>query len=124
MTIGRRLFLGAGVGIFLSQAALLHGQPPPATQPPAPQPVAPGTFKDDREQASYGVGMYFGNQIKRSSMDVDFDTVLAAMKDVVNGKQPKMTEQQAQESLRTYQQEARKKAAQVNRNAATEFLAK
>ena len=28
-------------------------------------------FKDAKEKASYGIGMYFGNQIKRSTMDVD-----------------------------------------------------
>ena len=39
-------------------------------------------FKDDKEKASYAIGMYFGNQIKRGNMEVDADTVNNAMHDV------------------------------------------
>jgi FKBP-type peptidyl-prolyl cis-trans isomerase len=88
---------------------------------PAP-PVAAGTFKNEREQASYGVGMFFGNQIKRSFMDLDMDVVAAAIKDVVSGTNARMTDQQAQEFVQNYQREARKKQTDSNKQAGKAFL--
>lgn len=89
-----------------------------ADEKPAPS----SSFKDDKEKASYAVGMYCGNMIKRSSMDVDFDTVIAAMKDVLDGKEMKLNDQQAQETLRSYQQEARRKIGEKNKKEGAAFL--
>jgi FKBP-type peptidyl-prolyl cis-trans isomerases 1 len=79
-------------------------------------------FKDDREKASYGIGLVFGNQIKRSSMDVDADLVVAAMKDVLAGNDLKLSEQQSQEAIRNYQQESRKKIAEKNKKEGEAFF--
>ena len=79
-------------------------------------------FKDDKEKASYAVGMYCGNMIKRSSMDVDMDVVVAAMKEALAGKELRLTDQQASETLRAYQQEARRKTAEKNKKEGAEFL--
>jgi FKBP-type peptidyl-prolyl cis-trans isomerase len=79
-------------------------------------------FKDDREKASYGIGLIFGNQIKRSGMDVDVDLVSAAMKDVLAGHDLKLTEQQGQEALRNYQMESRRKTAEKNKKEGEAFL--
>jgi FKBP-type peptidyl-prolyl cis-trans isomerase FklB len=80
-------------------------------------------FKDAKEKASYGVGMYFGNQIKGSTMDVDLDVVLAAMKDVLAGKELPMNDQQAREAIGVYQKEAIAKAAEKNKKEGEAFLA-
>jgi FKBP-type peptidyl-prolyl cis-trans isomerase FklB len=80
-------------------------------------------FKDDKEKASYGVGMTFGNQIKRAGFEVDPDVVVAAMKDILAGREPRLTEQQARETIMAYQQEARKKTAEKNKKEGEEFLA-
>jgi len=80
-------------------------------------------FKDDKEKASYGVGMTFGNQIKRAGFEIDPDVVTAAMKDVLAGKELKLTEQQAREAIMAYQQEAKKKTAEKNKKEGEEFLA-
>lgn len=82
-----------------------------------------GAFKDDREKASYGVGMYFGNMIKRNNLDVDPEVVVSAMKDVLAGRDCKLTEQQGQEAIQTYQRAARLKQAEKNREAGEAFLA-
>jgi FKBP-type peptidyl-prolyl cis-trans isomerase FklB len=81
------------------------------------------TFKDDKEKASYGVGMTFGNQIKRAGFELDVDIVVSAMKDVLAGHELKLTDQQARETIMAYQQEARKKTAEKNKKEGDEFLA-
>src|SRR5512138_2140224 len=112
MNIGLKTFLAAGLGM-----AILQGPAQAADE------KAAATFKDDREKASYGIGMYFGNQVKRSSLDVDMEVVIAAMKDVVAGKEMKLTDQQGSEAIRTYQTEARKKQAEKNKKEGEAFLA-
>src|SRR5579864_5482279 len=66
-------------------------------------------FKDEKEKASYAVGIFVGNQIKRSSMDVDLNVLLGAVNDVLAGKELRLTDMQASEAIRTYQQESRRK---------------
>jgi FKBP-type peptidyl-prolyl cis-trans isomerase len=111
MRIGLRLILAAGVAL-----ALLTSSSRAADQPAA-------SFKDDKEKASYGIGMYFGNQLKRSKMEIDVDVVAAAMKEVLSGKETKMTDQQAQEAIRAYQQAEQKKVAEKNKQEGAAFLA-
>src|ERR1051325_7056472 len=80
-------------------------------------------FKDDKEKASYAIGMYFGNQIKRGNMEVDATTVNSAMQDVLAGRSLKMTDQQAQEAIRTYQMAEQKRVADKNKKEGEAFLA-
>jgi FKBP-type peptidyl-prolyl cis-trans isomerase len=80
-------------------------------------------FKDDREKASYAVGVFVGNQIKRSNMDVDLSVVFGAVNDVLGAKELRLTDAQASEAIRTYQQEARHKLAEKNKKEGETFLA-
>jgi FKBP-type peptidyl-prolyl cis-trans isomerase FklB len=80
-------------------------------------------FKDEREKASYAVGIYVGNQIKRSNMDVDLNVLLGAVQDVLGAKELRLTDMQASEAIRSYQQEAKKKLAEKNRKEGEAFLA-
>jgi FKBP-type peptidyl-prolyl cis-trans isomerase len=80
-------------------------------------------FKDDRAKASYALGMYFGNMIKSSGMDVDFDTITASMKDMVAGGEMKLTQPQVQETLRAYQMASQRKLAEKNLKEGEVFLA-
>src|ERR1043165_5516705 len=80
-------------------------------------------FKDDKDKASYGIGMYFGNQIKRGNLEVDMDAVVAAMKDVLAGKELKLTDAQGREAINAYQTESRKKVAEKNKKEGDAFLA-
>lgn len=80
-------------------------------------------FKDDKEKASYAIGMYFGNQVKRGNMEVDVETVNNAMHDVLAGKTLKLTDQQAQEAIRNYQQAEQKRVSDKNKKDGETFLA-
>src|ERR1700746_2251603 len=109
MRIGLTELLVAAVGLAVVQL------PARAEDKPA--------FKDDREKASYGLGMYWGNQMKRNNMDLDLDVLFGALKDTLAGHELKLTDQQASESIRTYQQETRKKLAEKNKKEGDTFLA-
>jgi FKBP-type peptidyl-prolyl cis-trans isomerase FklB len=79
-------------------------------------------FKDEKEKASYAVGVFFGNQIKRGNLDVDMNTVLQAATDVVDGKELRLTEAEASQTLRAYQQETRRKIGEKNKKEGQAFL--
>jgi FKBP-type peptidyl-prolyl cis-trans isomerase len=109
MNIRPKLILAAGLVLSLSQSLRAADEK--------------SDFKDDKEKASYAIGMYFGNQIKRGNMDVDVETVNNAMHDVLAGKTLKLTDQQAQEAIRTYQQAEQKRVSDRNKKEGETFLA-
>ena len=87
-------------------------------------------LKDQKAKVSYGIGMNFGNNLKRSGYEVDLDVLTAAIKDVMSGKETKLTEAQAREVLMSYskemsakREEERQAKAQKNRKEGEEFLA-
>lgn len=116
MRIGLTLALAAGVGLSLLQLPARA-----AEEKAAPEKAA--SFKDDKEKASYALGMWFGNQIKRSNMDVDPDVTVTAMKDILDGHETKLTDQQVQETLRNYQMESQRKVAEKNKKDGEAYLA-
>src|SRR6185503_11133321 len=61
-------------------------------------------FKDDREKASYAIGMVFGSQLKNSHMDVDLDLIIKTMKSTLAGQSNLLADQDAQRAIMTYQQ--------------------
>lgn len=108
-----RIALRILVGICVATAALPQARA--AEDKPA--------FKDEKEKASYAVGIFVGNNIKRSNMDVDLNVLLEAVNDVLGGKELRLTDMQAQETIRAYQMEARKKMAEKNKAEGDTFLA-
>ena len=116
MRIGMRWILMAGVGIGLLHAAVGAEDKP--------------QLKDQKEKVSYGIGMSIGNNLKRNGYDVDVDVLAGAIRDVLTGKELKLTDAQAREAQMNYQKElnAKKEAerqatAQKNRMEGDAFLA-
>jgi FKBP-type peptidyl-prolyl cis-trans isomerase FklB len=70
---------------------------------------ADSSLKTEKEKLSYSIGMYFGNQIKANNTEVDWDSVVSGMKDVVGGNPRKLTDAQAREVLNSYGQAQRAK---------------
>jgi FKBP-type peptidyl-prolyl cis-trans isomerase FklB len=108
MKMTPRLILAVGLALSLSQSLRAADEK--------------SDFKDDKEKASYAIGMYFGNQIKRGNMEVDADAVNSAMRDVLDGKTLKMTDQQAGEAIRNYQQAELKRVSEKNKKEGEAFL--
>lgn len=111
MKLRPKLILTAGLVTTLAQSAAWAAD------------NASSSFKDDKEKASYAIGMYFGNQIKRGNMEVDANTISSAMQDVLAGRPLKMNDQQAQEAIRGYQMAEQKKVAEKNKKEGEAFLA-
>ena len=67
------------------------------------QPLIEGVTKAEVDSVSYAVGTSFGQMIKGSNIEgLDYSKVMEAMKDVVNGKEPKIDAQQAGVVINTY----------------------
>jgi FKBP-type peptidyl-prolyl cis-trans isomerase FklB len=83
-----------------------------------------------KDKVSYSIGMNIGRTLKGGGYDVDVDTLASAIKDLMAGKEPKMTEAQAKEVMTAYsrelstkREEERTKLAEKNHKAGEAFLA-
>jgi FKBP-type peptidyl-prolyl cis-trans isomerase FklB len=114
--------LGAGLLQLVAHAE----NKPTATNSPAPA----NGLTTQEQKISYAIGMNLGNNLKRMGADVDVDLLTSGLRDVLSGKELKLTEQQAAETLRNYQremmtkrQEEAHKMAEKNRKEGEAFLA-
>ena len=90
-------------------------------------------FKDDKEKASYALGLSLGNNWKRLEIqpgDLDFDQLGRGLKTVLGGDKPLLTEQEGAEILKKFQQdltgrqqERRKQLGEKNKKEGEAFLA-
>ncbi len=87
-------------------------------------------LQDQKQKISYAIGLNIGANLKRGSYDVDVDILAGAIKDVLAGREAKLTDQQAREVLQAYQKEMnakrdeeRRKLAEKNREIGEKFLA-
>lgn len=87
-------------------------------------------FKDEKEKASYAVGLNLGSNWKRQDIDLDFDQVLRGLKDTRPDAKPLLTEEEAREVLTKFQQqlmaaqqEKRRVQGEKNKQAGAAFLA-
>src|SRR5438045_3753707 len=117
MRIGLRILLAAGLGLATLQS------PARAADEKAGTPKPPASFKDEREKASYSLGLNVGKYIKSNHLDMDVDMIAQTIRDVVAGQEPKMTDQQAMEAMRNYQHEASVKTSEKNKSAGEAFFA-
>ena len=115
MKDGLRLALVFGFGAALLQVAAAADNQPASTNAPAAAKPSPAELK---EKWSYAIGINIGNSMKRGAVDLDLDVMMTAIKDVLAGREPKLTDQQAQEAWRSYQTESRSKQEEVRRQAA------
>jgi len=80
-------------------------------------------FASPKDKASYAIGIFFGNQLKNSNMDVDTDIMLASIKDMLAGRPAKLDQNQAREAIMAYQAEAKIKLGKKNQLQGDAFLA-
>jgi FKBP-type peptidyl-prolyl cis-trans isomerase len=116
MKIGLKTVLALGIGAALLQLATAAENAPASTNaaaaPPKPSPA------ELKQNMSYAIGMNIGNSMKRGGVELDVDAMTGAIKDVLAGRTPKLTDQQAREAMQAYQTEARAKHEQVQRESA------
>src|SRR5258708_6784742 len=92
MRNGMKSILVTGLGVALLQTVAHAGE-------------EKAELKDTKEKVSYSIGMNIGNNLKRSGYEVDVDVLAGAIKDVLTGKESKITEQQARDVMMSYSKE-------------------
>jgi FKBP-type peptidyl-prolyl cis-trans isomerase FklB len=87
-------------------------------------------LKTQKDKISYAIGMDVGNGLKKNDVDVDPDLVAKAIKDILAGNKPLMTDEEVktaitglQKDLQAKQQERAKALGEKNKKR-EEFLAK
>src|SRR5271157_5920241 len=104
----------------------------PPARPPGAVAVptnAPPAEMPEKGRLSYAIGMYFANNItnsiKRGDLNVDTNTVLEAIKDVIAGKPTRLTENETKEvlnQLRAAMQAKQKAEAEETKAKGEAFL--
>jgi FKBP-type peptidyl-prolyl cis-trans isomerase FklB len=116
MKNGLKLTLAFGFGIALLQVSVAAQDKPAsinsATNAPKLSP------KEEKDNMSYAIGMNIANSMKGGGVDLDVDVMAGAIKDVLAGRAPKLTDQQVREAMATYQQEVRVKREEMRRQIA------
>jgi FKBP-type peptidyl-prolyl cis-trans isomerase len=116
MKNGLRLALALGFcGILPHLTAAAEDKQASTNAPAAAPKPSPAEMK---QNMSYAIGMNIGNSIKRGGVELDVDAMTGAIKDVLADRTLKLTDQQAQEAMRSYQTEARAKHEQMQRESA------
>jgi FKBP-type peptidyl-prolyl cis-trans isomerase FklB len=94
------------------------GPGPMQMQPKAP-PVMP-----EKEKLSYAIGFNIGSSVKRDEIEVNVDTLAAAMKDVLENKPTRYDEKEVREIMTQFQGALRAKMANQREKQAAEAKAK
>jgi FKBP-type peptidyl-prolyl cis-trans isomerase FklB len=87
-------------------------------------------LKDQKDKASYSIGLELGNSLKKGKMDVNADTLFKGLKDGLSDAKPLLTEEQVKETMTALQKEmmekqtaANKELGEKNAAAGEKFLA-
>lgn len=91
----------------------------------------PVPLQDDRDKASYGLGMSFAREFQRTGLDINLEALLAGLEDGMADKEPRVSEEEFAEAMQRVQQKAQqamlarmKVEGEKNLKVAREFLAK
>ena len=127
-----------GIGAAQTAAAPAKKAPTTTTKkaPATGAKTAPGATKarpaltTDKAKASYALGENLGLSMKRQEVDIDPDLVALGLKDVLSGRKPAMTDEEAKAALMQLQTKVRenmeakiKAMGAANKQAGDAFLA-
>ncbi|HMK23745.1 MAG TPA: FKBP-type peptidyl-prolyl cis-trans isomerase N-terminal domain-containing protein, partial [Terriglobales bacterium] len=100
----------------------------PASKAPAKKPATAGAAKTTganpaaapalttkKEKVSYAIGADLGNKLKQSQIDVDPAVLTRAMKDVLSGGKPTMSDDEVRATLTDLTKELREKQESLNK---------
>jgi FKBP-type peptidyl-prolyl cis-trans isomerase len=88
------------------------------------------SLKDDKDKASYSIGMDIGRTFRERHMELNAEALVKGLRDALAGGKTLLTEEQAQEALETFSREmaakqlsARNALAPKNKEEGEKFLA-
>ena len=83
-------------------------------------------LETEKQKVSYILGYQAGSQLKQGDFDIDFDSLTAAIKEGLDGKEPRLTGEQAAAVMQAYQAKQQAQQAEkgkANAEAGKAFLA-
>lgn len=96
----------------------------------AVNPTEANELKTVDQRVSYIFGLSVAEQFQRGGIDLDVDALALALRDMKEGKEPRLTQEEIQLAMRAFQdrqaaqqQESMKMVADANTKEGTEFLA-
>ena len=63
---------------------------------------APGGLKSEKEQISYVIGTQVGDSLEPAKEEIDLDVLVGAMKDAIDGKESRLSEQEAMQVMQAF----------------------
>jgi FKBP-type peptidyl-prolyl cis-trans isomerase FklB len=74
-------------------------------------------LKDQKEKASYAIGLELGTSLKKGKMEINTDTLQKGLKDGLSGAKPLLNEEQVKETMTALQKDMMDKQAAANKEA-------
>ena len=78
------------------------------------------SLKNQKEKVSYSIGLDFGRNMKRQSIDIDVELVARGIRDGLTGVKPALTDSEKQVCMTAFQQEVMAKRAEIAKKQAEE----
>ncbi len=79
--------------------------------------------KDEKDKASYSIGMQIGQSLKRQGMDINLDQLSAGLKAVLAGEKTALTEEEARQAYTSYAQQMQAQRMEKGKKEGDAFLA-
>jgi FKBP-type peptidyl-prolyl cis-trans isomerase FklB len=90
----------------------------------------PTVLKDQRDKASYSIGVNIGSGMKANSFDLNTEALMSGVQDGISGAKPQLSDKEREETLMAFEQDLQKKEtdrlkllAEKNKKEGAEFLA-
>ena len=90
----------------------------------------PTVLKDQRDKASYSIGVDIGSSMKANALDLNTEALVTGLQDGISGAKPQLSDKERAETLIAFEQDLQKKKteqlkqlAEKNKKAGDEFLA-
>ena len=90
----------------------------------------PAVLKDQRDKASYSIGVKLGADMKANALDLNSEALVTGLQDGISGAKPQLSDKERADSLMAFEQDLQKKEierlkqlAEKNKKEGAEFLA-
>jgi len=90
----------------------------------------PAVLKDQRDKASYSIGVKIGADMKANALDLNSEALVTGLQDGISGAKPQLSDKERADSLMAFEQDLQKKEierlkqlAEKNKKEGAEFLA-
>jgi FKBP-type peptidyl-prolyl cis-trans isomerase len=122
-TIFFAVIFSLGVAGFAGCASKPRPDAKASVTPIADTSASTNLFSDDKSKASYAIGMIFAHNLQQQGVDADATMLLRGLKDEESGGATLLTPQEAQNTVKEFQQKMRAELAVKNKAAGEAFFA-